>query len=202
MRKTEDPTPTQLTPRPGFQDRSPFRYGCFIFLIFSGGQGTRTLIPTFVGNCVSSAAQQTDICLSSGARDVKGSECEKKVSPSHVFHVFHISQLSASSRTRTSTFSLEDCNATVTPYSPFNVGRTNLFSTDFPGFRPKKSAHIFLYPGWDSNPHCSRSERDASCRLGYLGIKVSGLSRFQGFRVCNLFSWSNNQPCNYETLKP
>lgn len=166
LRKTEDPTPTQLTPRPGFQDRSPFRYGCFIFLIFSGGQGARTLIPTFVGNCVSSAVQQTDICLSSGVRDVKGSECEKKVSPSHVFHISH---LSASSRTRTSTFSLEDCNATVTPYSPFNVGRTNLLRQIFRGLGQKKSSHIFLYPGWDSNPHCSRSERDASCRLGYLG---------------------------------
>ena len=28
----------------------------------------------------------------------------------------------------------------------------------------------FSYPGWDSNPHCFRSERNASCRLGYLGV--------------------------------
>lgn len=28
----------------------------------------------------------------------------------------------------------------------------------------------FSYPGWDSNPHCFRSERNASCRLGYLGL--------------------------------
>lgn len=49
---------------------------------------------------------------------------ERGVRPSHL--TSHSSPLTsclrASSRTRTSTFSLEDCNATVTPYSPFNAG--------------------------------------------------------------------------------
>lgn len=36
------------------------------------------------------------------------------------------------------------------------------------------SAHIFLYPGWDSNPHFHVSETRASFRLGYLGSLVVG----------------------------
>lgn len=46
---------------------------------------------------------------------------------------FAFSTFCASSRTRTDTFSLEDCNAAVTPYSPFNVGRTQPLSQRFWG---------------------------------------------------------------------
>ena len=60
--------------------------------------------------------------------------------------------------------------------------------------KTKLSAHIFSYPGWDSNPHYRVSETRASFRLGYLGIwgfKVSG------FKV----SWLGTTP-NSVTLKP
>lgn len=85
-----------------------------------GGQGTRTLTSTFVEVCVSSAVQQTDICLSS-LSGVRGEQV--RVKKSHVSPLTsHLSPLRANSWTRTSTFSLEDCNATVTPCSPFNAG--------------------------------------------------------------------------------
>ena len=105
----------------------------------SGGQGTRTLTSTFVEICVSSAVQQTDICLSSlsGVRGEKPS----RLTP-------HLSLFSASSRNRTDTFSLEDCNAAFTPHSPFNAGTAETsFQKVFWG-----PSRIFSYPERESNP--------------------------------------------------
>ena len=137
-----------------------------------GGQGTRTPIPTFAGNCVSSAAQQTDICLSS-LLEVSSEEREVRKS-SHLIPRFSLlfPVRVAGLEPTPSVWKTVTLPLRHTRHSMW-AART-CFPTDFLGLKPKMSAHIFLYPGWDSNPHFSRSERDASFRLGYLGGLVVG----------------------------
>lgn len=54
-------------------------------------------------------------------------------------------------------------------------------------------ARTFSYPGWDSNPHCFRSERNASCRLGYLGnFNVVNLWNVEN--VVNVNNTNNSEP--------
>lgn len=168
LRKTEDPTPTRLTPGPGFQDRSPLRCDCFIFLF-----------------CAEDKGFEPSSQLSSGTALAVQRSKPISAYPPAKFH------------TLTLLTSLTPLTRSYTPLSPVRVAgfepapsvwktvtlplrhtrhsmwAERIRSADFLGLT-KLSAHTFLYPGWDSNPHCSRSERGASFRWATWAFWVIG----------------------------
>lgn len=124
LRKTEDPTPTRLTPGPGFQDRSPLRCDCFIFLFCAEDKGFEPSSQLSSGTAL--AVQRSKPISAYPPAKFHTLTLLTSLTPfSRLSPLSHPLPPRASSRIRTGTFSLEDCNAAVTPYSPFNVGRTH-----------------------------------------------------------------------------
>ena len=160
-------------PGPGFQDRSPLRCDCFIFLFCAEDKG---LEPSPQLSSRSALAVQRSKPISAyPPNSVRGKVDTRKVpphfltfSPSHLLTLVRVAGLEPTpSVWKTVTLPLR--------HTRHSMWADRIRSADFLGLA-KLSAHTFLYPGWDSNPHCSRSERGASFRWATWAFWVDWLT--------------------------